>query len=269
MTTIDLHKTLETRVDWKYTVPGIALTAGIANKFFLNLKENPDAADLPVIRAKYYTLTFRELCSPEKVVSDLIDQEIPEDSRALALDLDLDPEFKRGYYRMHLVLKDADKKPVDVYELYGIVDKQVEPKCDNYMTLESVRVQLGDLSIADNKLLESLEVSTGDIASGVERAIQQWNNRAPFTSAYTGSNFPYPELLRCGTIYFMLQSLWTHLERNRMAYQSGGFNVDLEKRADAFNQLMQQYQTMWIGGMSRVKSEEDLMNFSGSYYYAP
>jgi hypothetical protein len=65
----------------------------------------------------------------------------------------------------------------------------------------------------------------------------------------------------------MLQSLWTQLERNRMSYNSGGTNVDLEKRADAFGQLMQQYQTLWVGGMGRVKSEEDMLNFTGSYVY--
>lgn len=268
MADIQLHKTLETKVNWKYTIPGISLTAGIVNTFTLDLKENPDAAEHNIIESCYYTISFRELCRPEKVVSIFEDIEIPKDSRTLKLELDMDSNFKRGYYRIHLVLKDKDKKPVDVYELYGVVDKQVEPKADNYMTLESVRIQLGDLAIADNKLLESLEVGTGDIASGVERAIQQWNNRAPFTSLYTGSTFPYPELLRCGTIYFILQSLWTQLERNRMNYQSGGLTVDLEKRADAFAQLMQQYQTSWIGGMGRVKNEEDLISFTGSYYYA-
>ena len=267
MANIDLHKTLETQVSWKYAVPGVALIAGIPNTFTLNLKENPDAADKAIINAKYYTLTVREICRPDKVVGSIDDVEISDKSRELKVEIDLDPKFKRGYYRLHLVLKDADKKPIEVYELYGVVDKQVEPLSDNYMTLESVRIQLGDLSISDNKLLESLEVSTGDIASGVERAIQQWNNRAPFTSKYTGSTFPYPELLRCGTIYFILQSLWTQLERNRMNYQSGGVTVDLEKRADAFAQLMQQYQTSWIGGMGRVKNEEDLMSFTGSYYY--
>lgn len=267
MADIHLHKTLETQVSWKYSIPGIALTAGIVNTFTLNLKENPDAADNAIINAKYYTITFRELCNVSQVVGENIDVTIPEDSRTLKLELDLDPKFKRGYYNIHIVLKDKDKKPVDVYELYGVVDKQVNPSTDNYMTLDSVRIQLGDLSLTDNKLLESLEVGTGDIASGVERAIQQWNNRAPFTSKYTGSSFPYPELLRCGTIYFILQSLWTQLERNRMSYQSGGLTVDLEKRADAFASLMQQYQALWVGGMSRVKGEEDLMNFTGSCYY--
>jgi hypothetical protein len=267
MAGINLHKTLETQVSWKYTVPGISLTAGIVNKHLLNLKDNPDAADNAIIPAKYYTVSFLELCNPSVSVSDSDDIEIPDNSRALNLELDLDSKFKRGYYRIHLILKDKDKKPIDVYDFYGVVDKQVSPVTDNYMTLESVRVQLGDLAISDNKLLESLEVSTGDIASGVERAIQQWNNRAPFTSKYTGSTFPYPELLRCGTIYFILQSLWTQLERNRMQYQSGGLTVDLEKRADAFANLMQQYQVNWVGGMGRVKNEEDLMNFSGSYYY--
>lgn len=264
---IDLHKTLETSINWKYSLPGVALTSGINNKFILNLKENPDAAENEFITASYYTLTVREICKLNDIVGEIKDVVIPAKSQRLEIALDLDPKFKRGYYRMHLVLKDADKKPVDVYEFYGVVDKQVYPEYDNHMTLESVRVQLGDLSIADNKLLESLEVGTGDIASGVERALQQWNNRAPRTSFYTGSTFPYPEILRCGTIYFILQSLWTQLERNRMNMNSGGLSIDLEKRADAFAQLMQQYQASWIGGMGRTKNEEDLLSFTGSYYY--
>lgn len=267
MINVTVHNTLETTVNWKYSIPGIALTAGIVNTIHLDLIDNPDAAKHHKINASYYTLTIRELCNLDEVVGELKDIVIPENSNDLTINIDLDPKFKRGYYRLHLVLKDQDKKPLDVYELYGIVDKQVEPMSDNHMTLESVRVQLGDLAIADNKLLESLEVGTGDIASGVERALQQWNNRAPRTSFYTGSTFPYPELLRCGTIYFILQSLWTQLERNRMSYQSGGVTVDLERRADTFLNLMQQYQAYWIGGMGRVKNEEDLLNFSGSYVY--
>lgn len=267
MPNIIVHKTLETAVNWKYTLPGISLTAGITNYIHLDLVDNPDAAKHHKIKASYYTLTIRELCKLDEIVGSLEDVEIPQDSDDLLIDIDLDGKFKRGYYRLHLVLKDKDKKPLDVYELYGVVDKKVEPEYDNHMTLESVRVQLGDLSIADNKLLESLEIGTGDIASGVDRAIQQWNNRAPFTSMYTGSTFPYPELLRCGTIYFILQSLYTQLERNRMSYNSGGVSVDLERRADTFHNLMQQYQTYWIGGMGRVKNEEDLLHFSGSYVY--
>ena len=267
MSDIKLHKTLETNINWKFALPGVELVAGLVNNINLHLFENPDAAQNQFIKAKYYKLTIRELCKMEKVVSETDDVEIPDNSQMIVLELDMDPKFHRGYYRMHLVLKDEVKKPVEVYEFYGVVDKQVEPMRDNHLTLESVRTQLGDLAIADNKLLESLELGTGDIASGVERAIQQWNNRAPFTSFYTGSTFPYPEILRCGAIYFMLQSLWTQLERNRMAYNSGGLQVDLEKRADAFAQLMQQYQTLWIGGMSRVKSEEDLLDFTGSYIY--
>lgn len=264
---VTLHRTLETTVNWRYSIPGISMIAGINNKVRLDLVDNPDAAKNYKINAKYYTLTVRELCKLDKILGSLEDIVIPENSTFIDLDIDLDSKFKRGYYKLHLVLKDENKKPTDVYEFYGVVDKQVEPIADDHMTLESVRIQFGDLSIADNKLLESLEVSTGDIASGVERAIQQWNNRAPFTSFYTGSTFPYPELLRCGTIYFILQSLWTQLERNRMSYQSGGTNVDLERRADSFAQLMQQYQTYWVGGMSRVKSEEDLLHFDGSYVY--
>lgn len=267
MPDIYIPKTLETKVNWKYTLPGVVLTAGVSNKFTLGFLENPDAAANQYIDASYYTLTIRELCDIDNIVGKLEDQPIPENSQKIAIDVELSEKFKRGYYRLHFILKDKDKKPIDVYEMYGVVDKHIDPKHDNYMTLESVRMQLGDLSIADNKLLESLEVGTGDIASGVERALQQWNNRAPIISKYTGSSFPYPEILRCGAIYFILQSLWTQLERNRMTYQSGGVNVDLEARADKFGQLMQQYQTLWVGGMGRVKEEENLKNFTGSLYY--
>ena len=268
MTKIELPKTLETAVRWKYTLPGVALTAGITNEFDISLIDNPDGAKNKPIEYSYYTLTVREICDIDKVILRLDDQEIPTDTVTCKISLPLPINFRRGYYRLHFVMKDKDKNPVDVYEMYCVVDKHIEPKSDNYMTLESVRVQLGDLSIADNKLLESLEVGTGDIASGVERAIQQWNNRAPIISMYTGSTFPYPEILRCGTIYFILQSIWTQLERNRMSYQSGQVVVDLEKRADKFGMLMQQYQQQWIGGMSQVKNEENLKNFTGTYYYA-
>lgn len=267
MTTITIPRTLETNVSWKYTLPGVVLIAGVSNKFTVDFIDNPDAAHNKPIDYKYYTLTIRELCDVDRILGRLEDVKIPEGSLELNIDLPLAERFKRGYYRLHFVMKNENKEPVEVYELYCVVDKHINPQSDNYMTLESVRMQLGDLAISDNKLLESLEVGTGDIASGVERAIQQWNNRAPIISKYTGSTFPYPEILRCGTIYFILQSLWTQLERNRMAYQSGGVQIDLESRADKFGSLMQQYQQMWIGGMSQVKNEENMSDFIGSYSY--
>lgn len=267
MTKVTIPRTLETSVSWKYTLPGITLIAGVSNNFTVDLIDNPDAAHNKPIEYKYYTLTIRELCDIDTVLGSVENVEIPDNVVSMNVKLSLPEDFKRGYYRLHFVMKNENKEPVEVYELYCVVDKHINPKSDNYMTLESVRVQLGDLAIADNKLLESLEVGTGDIASGVERAIQQWNNRAPITSKYTGSTFPYPEILRCGTIYFILQSLWTQLERNRMSYQSGQITVDLEKRADKFGQLMTQYQQMWIGGMSQVKNEENISNFIGSYIY--
>lgn len=267
MPDIEISKTLETKVNWKYTLPGVTLTAGIMNKFSIGIMDNPDAAHNKPIEYKYYTLTIREICDIDRILGRQEDVEIPEDSREINVELPIAERFRRGYYRLHLVMKDENKQPVDVLEIYCVVDKHIAPRDDNYMTLESVRVQLGDLSIGDNKLLESLEVGTGDIASGVERAIQQWNNRAPIISKYTGSTFPYPEILRCGTIYFILQSLWTQLERNRMNYASEGLQVDLEARADKYQALMTQYQQMWIGGMAQVKNEENLSDFVGTYWY--
>ena len=147
------------------------------------------------------------------------------------------------------------------------VDKAVDPKPDHYMTLDSVRMQFADICEDDNKLLESVEIGTGDIIEAVNRAIQQWNNRGPVLNNYTGASFPYPEVLRCGTIFMLMQSLWTFLERNRMTYQSGGVTVDLERRADAVKQLIAVYQRQWIDGMSQMKNEENLRGFQGLNYY--
>ena len=71
MTIINLPKTLETQVKWKYTLPGLSLTAGVLNKFTLGLIDNPDGAKNKDIEYKYSTLTIREICDIDRIVGRL------------------------------------------------------------------------------------------------------------------------------------------------------------------------------------------------------
>jgi hypothetical protein len=52
-----------------------------------------------------------------------------------------------------------------------------------------------------------------------------------------------------------------------MQYQAGGVSIDLEARADFFNSLKQEYEQKWRIGMSQIKVEENMNDFSSSLGY--
>lgn len=265
--TIELYRTFEGNTDWQQNIPGVVLTSGIVNRVSFSVRNNPISAPDQPFNASKVKVTLRHIPTIANImcVFDVFD--INETDTVITLPLHIPASVPRGYYKLHLLFMNADNNPVDVLEVGACIDKAIEPIPDHHMTLESVRTQFRDLSAADNALLDSLEVSTGDIIDAVQRCIEQYNNRAPRIVTYNGTTFPYPEILRTGVLYTMLQSIWTALERRRMTYQSGGVQVDLERRADAYSKLMQEYKSMWIGGISQAKNEENLLSFTGHVTY--
>ena len=265
--TIELYRTFEGDTSWHQNIPGVVLTAGIVNRISFSLRNNPIAAPDQPFGASRVRITLRHIPDISNIMCKFDDVEIHEDDTVIALPLYIPVSVPRGYYKLHMVFLDKDEVPVDVLEVGTCINKSIEPRPDKHMTLESVRAQFRDLSADDNKLLDSLELSTGDIIDAVQRCIEQYNNRAPRIITYNGTTFPYPEILRTGVLYTVLQSIWTALERRRMTYQAGGVQVDLERRADAYGKLLQEYKSMWVGGISQAKNEENLLSFTGHITY--
>lgn len=269
MQNIIIPQSLEQRVSWKTTLDAIILCAGIRNKFTLQITPVLTDATPGVIDASYYCFNIRAIPFEDKVILRSADDiPIEPESKSLELSIDVPDKMSRGYYLFQIIFKDADKAPIGVYTTYVVVDSAIKPLPGNfYMSLESVRTQFADLSFDDNHLLESQEIGTWDICEGVKRAIEQWNNTAPRLTPYMGHTFPYPEILRRGVIYMLLQSLWTMLQRNRMQYTAGATSVDLEKRADAYGQLKEEYRALWSGGMAQAKNQENIEAFNLSTGY--
>lgn len=265
--TIELYRSYEGSTEWQQNIPGVELTAGIVNRIKFTLRNTPIAAPDQPFGAAKATITLRHIPDISQVVGIFEDIELSSDDTVLNTELMIPADIARGYYKLHILLKDTDGTPVDVLEVGACINKSIDPMPDKHMTLESIRAQFRDMSADDNKLLDSLEVSTGDIIDAVQRCIEQYNNRSPRVRIYNGATFPYPEILRTGVLYTLIQSIWTALERRRMTYQSGGVQVDLERRADAYSKLMQMYKDMWSGGISQAKNEENLLSFTGSYAY--
>lgn len=265
-----LFNTLEQQTTWKQGFAAQVLTAGMENSFTLRFAEYPGAAEqikLPE-NAKYCLITIRDIPFVAKVRIKVDPIEIAPDAVEIPVSFPISDRFHRGYYRMQVVLADEEMKPVKLYsDGYAVVDKAVNPKPDSYVELESVRAELADLKEEDNKLLDSLEVSAGDIAAAVHRCLEQWNSRAPRTSQYSGWSFPYPDILRSGILSALYRSLVAFLTRNRMQYQSGGNTVDLEARVQAYQQLEMIWTQKWIGGMAQAKNEEDMFGFTGYVSY--
>ena len=266
---ISLFKTLDTPVSWRTSVcPCMLLTAGIINRVSLQLRNSPDSRELPPLTPGGIKITFYEIPVYRPTPIPEVSAEIREGDTEITVQIRIPETIKRGYYRAHIKRWENDVNNItDVYEAWVTVDKTTKPIVDKYMSVNSVRVQFADVCSLDNKLLESLEVSTGDIVEAVNRCLEQWGDTAPRVHSYLGSNFPYPEILRVVVLYMLLQSLWTFLERNRMQYNAGGVMVDLQKRADSFRILKEEYEQKWRIGMSQAKMQENLMSFDDSLVY--
>ena len=266
MPAIEVYKSLETPVQWRKAVPGFLLTSGLVNTVDITLMETPDAAiTQPELGLVYPTL--RAIPDISNVFITFDPAKIVEGADVVRLKLDIPEKFPRGYYKLHLVHRDLEDKAIGVYEVFVAIDKAVTPIPDNYMTVASIRTQFADICGFDNRLLESLEIGVGDIGAAVQHCLEQWDSVAPRISKYSGHNFRYTELLRNGVLYSLLQALVTFLGRNRMQYQAGGVSIDLESRADFFNNLKQEYEMKWRSGMAQLKAEENMNDFRGSLGY--
>jgi len=268
--TIVIPASLEQRVSWKTTLDAIVLTAGVTNPVSIQLTPVVTDATPGAINAAYYRWIIHPLADQEekKILWTTESIEVPAGAKTLDITIDAPTKLRRGYYLFQLILEDAEKKPTASYNTYVSVNNAIDILPDNpYMSLESVRTQFADISFQDNRLLDSQEIGTWDICEAVKRTIEQWNNTAPRLRIYTGDTFPYPEILRRGVIYMLLQTLCTMLNRNRMTYAAGNASVDLEQRVQAYQALLQEYRAIWIGGMAQAKNEENLSDFYGSIGY--
>ena len=192
---------------------------------------------------------------------------IPTDSESVDIELPLKACAPRGYYRLHIIRKDSNGEDVAVYNAWAVVDQSTDPQQDHHLEVNSVRTQFADLCGEDNKLLDGLEVSVGDIAEAVERSLQQWASTPPRTSIYYGDNFPYTEMLRNGVLAMLLQSVCTLLDRNAQVYQAEGVSVNLEARSQFYKALRSEYVTLWRSGMMQAKNEENVRAFCGQLNY--
>jgi hypothetical protein len=266
---VSLYKSLETPVSWRTDVaPCLVLTAGVNNKIKFHLCDSPNSVETPVLRYGGIKIRFYEIPIFRELPVEPVTSDIREGDTTVSVNIKLPVGIPRGYYRAQVERWVTTPEEVeDLYHCWVVVDKHINPVPDNYMDINSVRMQFADVCALDNKMLESLEISSGDIASSVCRCLEQWRDTAPRVSSYTGSNFPYPEILRNGVLYTLLQSLWTFLERNRMNYQAGGVTVDLESRANAFGSLRTEYERMWRLGMQQAKMQENVMSFDQGLWY--
>ena len=261
-----LVQTLENqRTGGAFAVPAIELTAGIRNKFSLDFKETCDEAPALPEGAAKLRLSLRGMPAMERSLATFGDAVCT--SMPVEVSVVVPAKLRRGYYFLHAVVLDDSDTPIGVYQAYAVVDKQADPIADNHLALRVIRAALGDLFAGDNEMLGFQEFATGDIAAAVERSLLTWNSRPPFTSAYIGNNFPYPEILLTGVSYELLQATVNRLERNRNQYQAGGLATDLERRADYYAKKMAEYRTLWFNGVTSIKQTEDENAFSGSLQY--
>ena len=267
MSNVTAYSTLETPVRWKTALPGHLLVGGMDNHITLRLRRTAECADSVAMTPGKLTITMCHIPGGFDKVLDFGDFLIHENTPELPIILPVPDSTPRGYYRLHIVHKNQDNKPIGVYTVWTAVDSKVEPVQDNYAEITGIRSQLSDLCGDDNKMLDGLEFSTGDIIEAAERCLQQWASTAPRVSVYNGANFPYAELLRNGVIAMLLQSVCHLLGRNAMTYQAEGLSVNLEQRITYYNQLIAQYQTAWNTGMAQMKHEENVYGFTNHLGY--
>ena len=261
MDNVTAYRSTETPVRWRLSLPGYALVGGMDNSINLRLQNTADSADnVPMTPGKIH-ITMRNIPGGSDLVKDFGTFLIHENDVEVPVVLSVDSTIPRGYYRLHIVQYNQQDRAIGVYRIGVAVDSLVDPVDDNYAEITGIRSQVADLCGDDNKMLDGLEFSVGDIVDAADRCLQQWASTAPRVTKYTGANFPYSELLRNGIIMMLLQSVCHLLGRNAMTYQAEGISVNLEARLQYYNQLMTQYQTLWRSGMAQMKNEENAYAF--------
>ena len=261
MDSVTAYRSTETPVRWRTALPGYALVGGMENVLNLRLQNTTESADNVPMTPGKIRITLRNLPGGSDLVKDFGTFLIHENDVEIPVTLDIDTSIPRGYYRLHIVHYNKQDKAIGVYRIGVAVDSLIEPVDDNYPEIQSIRSQLADLCGDDNKMLDGLEFSVGDIVDAADRCLQQWDSTAPRVSTYTGANFPYAELLRNGIIMMLLQSICNLLGRNAMTYQAEGVSINLEARQQYYLQIMAQYQSLWRSGMAQMKNEENAYAF--------
>lgn len=105
--------------------------------------------------------------------------------------------------------------------------QEVPQKIRGYINM--VRGELRDYA-ALNRLSAGPEHSDRSIGRALIRAAGYWNETTPVSSTYSVANFPYPNLLIEGAIYYLLKSLGYLEERNRLSWSDGQVSMSLSDR---------------------------------------
>ena len=178
---VALYQSLETPVSWRTDVsPCFVLTAGMNNKVNISFHESPNSKDNPAVPAGGISMRIFDIPVFHAVTEDPIVASITEGATSVELSIAIPDELPRGYYRAQVERYVGSVDNIEaIYHCWVIVDKQRNPRPDTYMDINSIRSQFADVCALDNKMLESLEVSAGDIASAVCRCLEQWRDTAP------------------------------------------------------------------------------------------
>lgn len=132
------------------------------------------------------------------------------------------------------------------------------------LTIAELRYYIRDRWDGENYLLDSVEFSDTDIAMSMRRAVDQWNETAPFLRPkYSVETFPYREALARGTISKLLSTAVHNLTRNRMQYQVTGATLDDQSRTDDYRKMAFEEAEMYRAWILRTKKALNMAGFFG------
>ncbi len=109
-----------------------------------------------------------------------------------------------------------------------------------------VRRMLRDTHVRDNRILEEVEFSDGEIMGAIQDTVDEFNALPPTITNFRASNFRWPFPLSRGVIARLLEMAALWYERNDLKVQAAGLAADDMGKSRAYAQLAENYRRQWM-----------------------
>lgn len=121
------------------------------------------------------------------------------------------------------------------------------------ISIGEIRLVLRDSVPEDNNLLLEYEFSDTEIAYGIMRPIEEWNEMLPPVKTFTAATFPYRENWRKATAGYLMRTAARKYLRDDLQYSAGGLTINDKRKWDAYEKMGKDLIEEWRTWAKREK----------------
>ncbi len=137
----------------------------------------------------------------------------------------------------------------------------------SYLTIETIRQEIADSSIADNIARMRLTFTNEDIAAAIKRAAKNYNSQPPEVGTVDPDRVPDTAIFIDGTVAALHRTALNRLRRNAMEAQAGNMQVPFSVTQIAqFEKIVQDYEKACFQRTHDRKMHIQINSAFGSIY---